>query len=144
MLKIGKKLKGEIFFGREDEPDAKYIQLECGHCFEYRDLDKWMGLDTQTNDNVLTIAFKQCPRCRTTIWPRGRYGNLGKICMKNIDMVKKKVLGDSDQLKEELNSLKQKIFDIPELYNFKISRQLEDARHTLPGIAMMVNKINFL
>jgi hypothetical protein len=40
-----------VFLGNEDEPDAKYVQLEdCGHVFEFSDLDRWM-------DRIVLASF---------------------------------------------------------------------------------------
>ena len=55
----------EIFFGEEDEPDARFIQLEdCGHIFEVSGLDQWMDQqDSGTDNKAVEIQFKCCPKC---------------------------------------------------------------------------------
>ena len=34
----------ELFLGNEEEPDARFLQLPCGHVFEVRDMDQYMGM----------------------------------------------------------------------------------------------------
>lgn len=36
----------EVFFGDEDEKDARFIKLtDCGHVFEVKGLDRYMVMD---------------------------------------------------------------------------------------------------
>ncbi|KAL5004105.1 hypothetical protein ScPMuIL_017561 [Solemya velum] len=80
----------EIFFGTEDEPDARFVELEdCGHVFECTGLDHYMD-----NDNEGNIQMKLCPRCKTPIRRNLRYGNIVKRVLLNIEKVKSKLLGD--------------------------------------------------
>ncbi|PAA76165.1 hypothetical protein BOX15_Mlig008686g1 [Macrostomum lignano] len=54
----------DIFFGTEDEPDAKFIRLDtCGHVFEVTGLDHWMKTPSPQNE----IVRKLCPLCKTPI-----------------------------------------------------------------------------
>ena len=76
----------EIFFGFEDEEDARFVQLiDCNHVFEVKGLDTWMKTDDETSD----IALKGCPKCKVPITSCLRYGNVIKQKMKDIERVKK-------------------------------------------------------
>ena len=64
----------EIFFGAEDEPDARFIQLhDCGHIFEVEGLDTWM--ECKNEDSPKEVQFKVCPKCKTEVHKSLRYGN---------------------------------------------------------------------
>nr|XP_039261973.1 NFX1-type zinc finger-containing protein 1-like [Styela clava] len=71
----------EIFFGDEDEDDARFVQLDdCRHIFTYEGLDKWMEQKEEGN----AIKMKECPKCKTPIWRSRRYGNIiNKLLMSN-------------------------------------------------------------
>ncbi|XP_019640136.1 PREDICTED: NFX1-type zinc finger-containing protein 1-like [Branchiostoma belcheri] len=72
----------EIIFGIEDEPDARFLQLQdCGHVIEVRGLDQWMDI---TDRN---IRLKTCPKCKTPIRHNLRYGNTIKKTMEKIKKV---------------------------------------------------------
>lgn len=91
----------EVFLGSEDEDKARYVQLEdCGHVFEYSDLDHWM--DNVTNEGSDTaVKLKECPRCKTAIRRNLRYGNMIKRALQDIEAVKKRMLGN-DPIKRDL------------------------------------------
>lgn len=108
-----------IFFGREDEEDARYIQLQdCGHLFEVRDLDEWMNLRSSEEEEV---KFKTCPRCTTQIRKSVRYGNQIKRVLHDIDAIKEKQLADIPlrdnhaKALDQIKSLKSKDFISKEL-----------------------------
>ena len=88
---ICKKNNGEdvrkIFFGTEEDKDARFIMLkDCEHIFEYTALDYMM--DT-TDDEIKT---KVCPLCTVPILKSFRYGNVLKRIHNDIDNIKRKVL----------------------------------------------------
>lgn len=96
----------EIFFGDEDEPDARFIQLEdCGHVIEVNAMDTYMDAIEDGNE----ILLKGCPRCKTPIRKNLRYGNAIKQTLRNIEQVKRKLLGDEQTVKELLNDMPDKI-----------------------------------
>jgi hypothetical protein len=70
------------------------VQLEdCGHVFEFSDLDRWMDrIENDSNDAA--VKLKECPRCKTAIRRNLRYGNLIKQALRDIELVKKRMLGD--------------------------------------------------
>eukprot|EP00118_Oscarella_pearsei_P004516 m.19536 g.19536 ORF g.19536 m.19536 type:complete len:778 (+) comp27849_c0_seq1:4110-6443(+) len=100
----------EIFFGTEDDPTARFIQLEdCGHVLEVSGLDHWMDRE-QTDDNgALLIGLKQCPRCKTAIRRSLRYSNVVKQALEDIDMVKRKMLQQDQEMAENVERLKLQV-----------------------------------
>ena len=55
----------EIFFGSEDEPDARFVELQdCNHVFEYSDLDRWMEKQEKekySSKSVLGVVLQFVP-----------------------------------------------------------------------------------
>ncbi|CAL1276814.1 unnamed protein product [Larinioides sclopetarius] len=90
----------DIFFGSEDEPDARFVCLEdCKHIFELQGITQWMTTDIE---KTKAIQMKACPKCKTVIRKNLRFGNIVKSCLADIEKVKKITYGD-----KELNQLKQ-------------------------------------
>ena len=88
------KQVSEIFFGTEDEPNARFIELEdCGHIFEVSGLDRWMDQqqDSGTDSKAVEIQFKCCPKCKTSVRRSLRYGNIIKQTLCDMEKVKQKV-----------------------------------------------------
>ncbi|XP_039590839.1 NFX1-type zinc finger-containing protein 1 [Polypterus senegalus] len=93
----------EIFFGNEDEPDARFVQMEdCFHILEVTGLDHYMSLDGEghgSNDEERTdqqnrvIKLKDCPKCRTPIRRNLRYGTIINQSLDEIEKVKRLILG---------------------------------------------------
>ena len=78
----------EIFFGTEDEPDARFVQLQdCKHVFESSGLDQWMEREESSE-----IQFKKCPKCSTPIRTSLRYYNEVKKVHNHFEEIKKKQL----------------------------------------------------
>ena len=85
-----------IFFGTEDEENARFIMLkDCEHIFEYTALDQMM--DTVDDE----ITPKVCPRCRVPIVRSLRYGNIVKRVHHDIDNIKGKIIGNPIELEEK-------------------------------------------
>ena len=92
----------EIFFGNEDEEDARFVELlDCKHVFESGGLDMWMGLDA-TGNEASAINIMQCPKCKTPIKKSKRYGNKIKRKMFDIETVKKAVNDSYNKDAQEL------------------------------------------
>ena len=80
----------EVLFGTEDEPDARFVQLQdCKHVFEYTGLDQWIGSE---ESEEIEIQFKKCPRCTTPIRTSLRYYNEVKKVHNHFEEIKKKQL----------------------------------------------------
>ena len=129
----------EIFFGEEDEPDARFIQLEdCGHIFEVSGLDQWMDQqDSGTDGKAVDIQFKCCPRCKTSVRRSLRYGNIIKQTLIDVEGVKKQILGADNNRDELWRANKEKLrgllsechtkscFKFVKEFFVKITQQLE-------------------
>ena len=90
----------EIFFGTEDDADARFLQLEdCGHVLEVPSLDHWMEMSqTREDGRPVNIQLKGCPRCNRPIRKSLCYGNIIKAVLKYINVVKQKILeGKTDK-----------------------------------------------
>ena len=88
----------EIFFGTEDEADARFIQLkDCNHFFEVRGLDRWMDQElVEDRSKARDIQFKQCPKCKTPIRRSLRYGNIIKRTLGDMERVKAAIFRGAD------------------------------------------------
>ena len=99
----------EIFFGFEDDEDARFVELvDCKHVFESQGLDKWMGLDLD-DDETKSINVKQCPKCKTHIKKSRRYGNDIKKTILDVEKVKKLVV---DNRQKSVEMIRSKVFDV--------------------------------
>ena len=93
----------EIFFGTEDEPDARFVQLQdCKHIFENTGLDQWM--ESKESDE---IQFKKCPKCSTLIRTSLRYYNEVKQVHNHFEEIKKRELQMSSIPKVLMPKLKE-------------------------------------
>ena len=104
----------EIFFGEEDEPNARFIQLEdCPHIFEVLGLDHWMDQqDSSTDSKAVEIQFKCCPKCKTSVRRSLRYGNIIKQTLRDIEEVKKQISGADKNRNELWKANKQKLYEL--------------------------------
>ncbi|XP_076097023.1 NFX1-type zinc finger-containing protein 1-like [Mytilus galloprovincialis] len=97
-----------VFFGTEDEPDAKFVQLEdCKHAFEVTGLDKWMD-DIKDEQ----IKLKECPKCKTPIRRNLRYGNIIKETLHNIEVVKQRILGCKSEMEATERTIRQELSEL--------------------------------
>lgn len=97
--KNGEDAITEIFLGGEDEEDALFIQLsDCKHIFAVSDLDRYMDSTIDDSDDRHEIQLKSCPRCKAIIRRSLRYGNVIKQQLHDIEQVKRKVRGESDEV----------------------------------------------
>ena len=94
----------EIFFGKEDEPDARFVELEdCGHILEYTGLDEWMKVSTE---NPTEVQLKGCPKCKTLIRRSLRYANQVKEVHNDFEKIKQKQLVfKKEELKQTLHGV---------------------------------------
>ncbi len=81
-----------ILFGNEDEPDARFVELEdCQHIVEVNSLDQWMSLKSEKGQSV---QLKVCPVCKTPIRRNLRYGSYVNAALKDIETVKARLFGN--------------------------------------------------
>ncbi|NXY66516.1 ZNFX1 protein, partial [Callaeas wilsoni] len=91
----------QIFFGFEDGPDARFVQLEdCGHVFESQGLDHYMD----NEDDV--VKLKVCPMCQTPIRKNLRYGTSVKRQVEEIERVKQKIQGPAQEIESSRQRLR--------------------------------------
>ncbi|XP_048585567.1 NFX1-type zinc finger-containing protein 1-like isoform X2 [Nematostella vectensis] len=84
-----------ILFGDEDEPDARFVQLEdCIHIVEVKGMDKWM--DQAQDGDASFVQLKGCPKCTAPIRNTRRYGNIVKGILKDFENIKEKMILTSD------------------------------------------------
>ncbi|XP_062302008.1 NFX1-type zinc finger-containing protein 1, partial [Osmerus eperlanus] len=135
----------EIFFGTEDEPDARFIQLEdCGHVVEFTAMDRLMEDDGQD------IRLKECPRCRTPVRRNFRYGAKINQCLAEIEKVKEKINGQQSDIQEQKKVLITQWRNnntipgnLPVEYS-QIRDQLQNPNLTVKDLWVLENKMAFL
>ncbi|XP_031618979.1 NFX1-type zinc finger-containing protein 1 [Contarinia nasturtii] len=94
----------EIFFGDEDEEDARFIELEdCKHVIEVKGLILWMKAEPESvetnsnnnnNNNQNSIQLKKCPKCKTIIRNTKSLNTFIQASLRDIAAVKLKTCGD--------------------------------------------------
>lgn len=101
----------EIFFGNEDEDDARFIKLQdCGHIFEAEALDHYMEMnDSQTEEMPQEVQLKVCPKCQVPVRKSLRYGNTIKQTLMDLEKIKEKQLVAVDSLKQQLVEVTSKM-----------------------------------
>ncbi|XP_008580068.1 PREDICTED: NFX1-type zinc finger-containing protein 1 isoform X2 [Galeopterus variegatus] len=94
----------QIFFGFEDEPDARFVQLEdCSHIFEVQALDRYMN---EQKDDEVAIKLKVCPICQVPIRKNLRYGTSIKERLEEIEIIKEKIQGSAGEIATSQEQLK--------------------------------------
>ena len=97
----------QVFFGTEDDKDARFIQLEdCGHLIEYKSLDHWMD---SSSDSDTAIGMKKCPKCKTVIsLPPMRYSNIFKSLKQDMNAIREKdALYTQEEREQVIGQIKQ-------------------------------------
>lgn len=93
-----------MFFGTEDEPDARFIYLEdCKHVLEASGLEQWMA---QTDGE---ITLKTCPKCKTPIAKTQRFMNMVKKVYHDVQRVKIRVFGNIKEIEASRDELRTKL-----------------------------------
>lgn len=107
----------EIFFGDEDEPDARFIQLEdCKNCIiEVKGLIGWMTSEPESDEsnpnanNRNSIQVKKCPKCNTVIRHTKSLNTFIQAGLRDIQQVKIKTCGDPEVNKATQRILCEKV-----------------------------------
>ncbi|XP_068745964.1 NFX1-type zinc finger-containing protein 1-like [Montipora capricornis] len=138
----------EIFFGTEDDPNARFVELaDCGHLFEVKMMDDWMDQAQQTDDGkAVDVQLKCCPKCKTPIRTSLRYGNIIKKILADFEEIKKKILLGEEQRRAVVSRLRLKagkIVKFPEDQG-KLMRALEHSSLTDEQVNVYENQISFL
>ena len=130
----------EIFFGTEDDEDARFVQLEdCGHIFEVAGLDQWMQ---RTDNENRDIQLKGCPRCRSPIRRNLRYGEIINEILRDIEKVKRNVIGDRTQILSESKDILAKLKEETDLPCHLTKRILKN-NLTMSEVHCVVNTMTF-
>lgn len=98
----------QIFFGEEDDPEARFYGLECEHFFEVKALDKYMGYgkeESKQQEANRAVQFQVCPICKKTICKSNRYQAQIKKTFEHISNVKKKLVKENTVELEKLKEL---------------------------------------
>jgi len=109
--KCNKEHVKKIFFGTEDNPKARFIELEdCEHILEVSGLDQWMDQQNSVTDSkAIEIQFKSCPKCKTIVRRSLRYGNIIKQTLHDMEKVKQKMNGDGVDCKDMIKSIRDSL-----------------------------------
>lgn len=141
----------EIFFGTEDEENARFVELEdCGHIFEVTGLDHYIDNFGEGDKNDAAIKLIECPRCKTLIRRNLRYGNEVKKTVLDIENVKRKIIGDRKQIQRMRYDIPEKIRTLSTKYPSdgkamrKIYDTLFDTNVDESTLAAVVNQIELL
>ncbi|XP_053848821.1 NFX1-type zinc finger-containing protein 1 [Vidua macroura] len=134
----------QIFFGFEDDPDARFVQLEdCGHVFESVGLDHYMDED----DDV--VKLKVCPLCQTPIRKNLRYGSSVKRQVEEIERVKKKIQGPTEEIQSNRRRLQAALardvflkHNLPSKYAM-LENKLKSSALSAKCIGLIENLLNF-
>ena len=117
-----KEVVCDIFFGTEEEDDARFVVLEdCSHHFEASSLDRYILNGNESGE----VKFPSCPRCKTPIRKSLRYCNQVKKTLKDVEQIKRKQIrtkSDTLQLYKTLTSETAK-----SQYQF-VSSEMQDIR----------------
>ncbi|NWS36582.1 ZNFX1 protein, partial [Polioptila caerulea] len=134
----------QIFFGFEDDPDARFVQLEdCGHVFESQGLDHYMDQD----DDV--VKLKVCPLCQAPIRKNLRYGTSVKRQVEEIERVKQKIQGPAQEIESNRQRLKAALERNVVLKNYLSSKylmlqdELKASALSTKSIGLIENLLNF-
>ena len=137
-----------IYFGTEDEPDARFVELEdCGHVFEVRMMDQWMDqAETTPDGKPVDIQLKLCPKCSVPVLSSLRYGNIVKTILADFEGVKQKILLDKLRRDQKVAMLKGKVEEIDQFPEDQeeIKEMLNYASLTDQRINVIDNQIRFL
>ncbi|NXA07938.1 ZNFX1 protein, partial [Sapayoa aenigma] len=134
----------QIFFGFEEDPDARFVQLEdCGHVFESQGLDHYMDED----DDV--VKLKVCPMCQTPIRKNLRYGTSVKRRVDEIEQVKQKIQGPAQEIESSRCRLQAALLECVVLKThlllkyLMLKEKLEASDLSTKSIGLIENQLNF-
>ena len=123
----------EIFFGNEEDKNARFIQLEeCGHVIEVTACDVWM--EQENDDKPAEVQFKSCPKCKTQIRKSLRYGNIVKQTLQDYENIKEKqlVTFEHDMI-PKLKEVQHKVSEVSSSLLSTLQRKLVEISQFSPG-----------
>ena len=138
----------EIFFGTEDEPDARFVELaDCGHVFEVEMMDLWMDqTDLTQGGKPVDVQHKLCPKCGLPIRTSLRYGNVVKKILADFENIKGNTSSFEIPRGQEVESL---LFALQGIEQFPEDRDsikvlLGQANHAAEALDVIRNQISLL
>lgn len=141
----------EIFFGTEDEDEARFVELEdCGHIFEVTGLDRYIDNFGKGDQDDAAIKLIECPRCKTLIRRNLRYGNEVKKTVLDIENVKRRIIGDRQKIQRMRYDIPEEIRTLSRKYpsDGKAMRKVYDTLFETnvdeSTLAAVTNQIEFL
>ena len=109
----------------------------CGHTIEVEGLDHWMDMKEEKE-----IQMKGCPRCKTMVRDCYRYGNVLKRNMKDIVLVKQKLLANRERQQDFAQRILPKwtkiVSSIDSVFTVVRHPISTDMRDSLNGIQSML------
>ncbi|NXP22050.1 ZNFX1 protein, partial [Scytalopus superciliaris] len=134
----------QIFFGFEEDPGARFVQLEdCGHIFESQGLDHYMDVDDDA------VKLKVCPMCQTPIRKNLRYSTSVKRHVDEIEQVKQKIQGSAQEIESSRQKLQATLaehtvlnINLPQQY-LMLNDKLKASDLSMKSIGLIENQLNF-
>ena len=118
----------EVFFGTEDEDDARFIELQdCKHIVEVGGLDQW--IETEAASTSTQVQFKTCPKCKTSIRKSVRYGNTIKRVLGDMEAIKQKERSAAADLSAKYQQAKDEMSDMED--NFFVKEDFERVANSI-------------
>ncbi|KAL8181432.1 UNVERIFIED_CONTAM: hypothetical protein K2H54_001711 [Gekko kuhli] len=137
----------EIFFGNEDEPEARFVLLkDCGHVFEVGGLDRWMDGDLDAGA-ARSVQQQVCPKCSTPVQSNPRYGSLLKAQQQHVDAIKKKIQGGKMELLAGKAALLDRLATMPlagPCFTWETLRKEVEKSPSLQSLRSWENTVSFL
>ncbi|KAJ6643913.1 NFX1-type zinc finger-containing protein 1, partial [Pseudolycoriella hygida] len=122
----------DIFFGEEDEEDARFIELkDCKHIIEVGGLIHWLKSESESNEtnsggnSQNSIQFKKCPKCKTIIRHTKSLNTFIQESLRDIEKVKLITRGDPKENRKTQDKLFEKVDNILATESF-----ISDMLHT--------------
>ncbi|XP_063816587.1 NFX1-type zinc finger-containing protein 1 isoform X2 [Pseudophryne corroboree] len=138
----------EIFFGFEEEENARFVQLEdCGHIFETAGMDTYM--ENKDSQEETAIKLKVCPKCQVYIRKNLRYGTAINKTLDEIEKVKERIIGPVDQrivTRSRLKNTLKQMDDIKRTFfdeYLKLQESLENPETSLRKLSTLENMMLF-
>ncbi|XP_057306393.1 NFX1-type zinc finger-containing protein 1-like isoform X2 [Hydractinia symbiolongicarpus] len=126
-----KEIVEEIFFGTESDKDARFIVLEdCYHIFEVSSLDTWMEIQEEANN----IKLKECPKCKTVVRKSLRYGNIVRQTLNDIEAIKRKMIGEKNEIEQKKRKANRLWMKIRSLSSFFFMYTMGGSTKSLPKL----------
>ena len=102
----------EIFFGTEEDEDAKFVYLfDCKHIVEQTGMDQWIQSrysNNLTQENA-SIKLPDCPKCKAPIRRNLRYSKYIKKQLIALENIKLKQFGEKTAIVDEKKKFLKKI-----------------------------------